>query len=294
MINSVFNNIEGGKMSMKFSERMGFKEPSNIIQSEGMNNDLRTSLWNIFYKLYLTYESEVISGNNRYIKSPDQVTSYIWMNFLKLEIDIKPEFGYSNFQNKFKNIFFDLEWYEVYDLLEFTVNYDNTKRGNQFKKACNVIFERELSAYRFIDNYLIRNVEDIEVDMIERTLKVDKYMGVKIHINESLKLISDKKSPDYRNSIKESISAVESICSIICGKDTASLGEALNIISKKNNSNFHPALLEGYKKIYGYTSNGDGIRHSLLEEDTLTYEDALYMLVSCSSFVNYLISKYEK
>ena len=96
MINSIFNNIEGGKMSMKFSERMGFKEPSNIIQSEGMNNDLRTSLWNIFYKLYLTYESEVISGNNRYIKSPDQVTSYIWMNFLKLEIDIKPEFGYSN------------------------------------------------------------------------------------------------------------------------------------------------------------------------------------------------------
>ena len=42
MINSIFNNIEGGKMSMKFSERMGFKEPSNIIQSEGMNNDLRT------------------------------------------------------------------------------------------------------------------------------------------------------------------------------------------------------------------------------------------------------------
>lgn len=281
-------------MSMRFSERMGFKEPLSIIQSEGMSDDLRISLWNIFYKLYLTHESEQKSYSSGCTKSLDEVTSNIWMNFLKLEIDIKPEFGYNKFQSKFKDIFFNLEWYEVYDLLEFIVNYDYTIRGNQFKKACNVIFERELSAYRFIDNYLIKNIEDIEVDMIERTLKVDKYVGVKIHINESLKLISDKKSPDYRNSIKESISAVESICAIICGKETASLGEALNIISKKNNSNFHPALLEGYKKIYGYTSNGDGIRHSLLEEDTLTYEDALYMLVSCSSFVNYLISKYEK
>lgn len=279
---------------MRFSERMGFKEPSNIIQLEGMNKDLRTSLWNIFYKLYLAYEGKEISYRSGCIKSSDQVTSHIWMNFLKLEIDIKPEFGYTSFENKFKKIFFDLEWYEVYDLLEFIVNYDDTERGDQFKEICNIIFERELSAYRFIDNYLIKNVEDIEVDMIERTLKVDKYVGVKIHINEALKLISDKKSPDYRNSIKESISAVESICSIICGKETASLGEALNIISKKNNSNFHPALLEGYKKIYGYTSNGDGIRHSLLEEDALTYEDALYMLVSCSSFANYLISKYEK
>lgn len=279
---------------MRFSERMGFKEPSTIIQLEDMNDDLRTSLWNIFYKLYLTYESEVISDQNRYIKSPKEVTSYIWMNFLKLEIDIIPGFGGTRFQEKFKVLFFNLEWYEVYDLLEFIVNYDDTRRGSEFKRGCNVILERELSAYRFIDNYLIKNVEDIEVDTLEKTLKVDKYMGVKIHINEALKLISDKKSPDYRNSIKESISAVESICSIICEKETASLGEALNIISKKNNSDFHPALLEGYKKIYGYASNGDGIRHSLLEEDSLMYEDALYMLVSCSSFVNYLISKYEK
>lgn len=281
-------------MSMRFSERMGFKEPSNIIQSEGMNNDLKTSLWNKFYELYLTRESQLESYTMRCTKSPDDVTSNIWKNFLKLEIDVKPQFGNNKFQSKFKEIFFNSEWYEVYDLLEFIANYDNTTRGNQFKKVCNEIFERELSAYRFIDNYLIKNIEDVEVDMIESTLKVDKYEGVKIHINESLKLISDKKSPDYRNSIKESISAVESICSIICGKETASLGEALNIISKKKNSNFHPALLEGYKKIYGYTSNSDGIRHSLLEEDTLTYEDALYMLVSCSSFVNYLISKYEK
>lgn len=279
---------------MRFSERMVFKTPSTIIQSEGMNDDLRTSLWNIFYKLYLTYESEEISERNGYIKSPKEVTSSIWMNFLKLEIDRIPRFGNVYFQERFKEIFFNLEWYEVYDLLEFIVNNDYTVRGSEFKRVCNVIFERELSAYRFIDNYLIKNVEDIEVDTLEKTLKVDKYMGVKIHINESLKLISDKKSPDYRNSIKESISAVESICSIICGKETASLGEALNIISKKNNSDFHPALLEGYKKIYGYVSNSDGIRHSLLEEDNLMYEDALYMLVSCSSFVNYLISKYEK
>lgn len=279
---------------MKFSERMGFKKTSNIIQTDSMSDDLRNSLWNILYKLYLTYESEQISLNKHFKKNPKQITLFIWIDFLKRQIDIIPDFGTLSFQREFKNIFFNLEWYEVYDMIEFIADYDDTPRGTDFKQVCNILLERELSAYRFIGNHLIKNLNDIEVSEIEKTLKVDKYIGVKIHINEALKLISNKKSPDYRNSIKESISAVESICSIICGKETASLGEAIKIISKKNDYEFHPALLEGYKKIYGYVSNGDGIRHSLLEEDTLTYAEALYMLVSCSAFVNYLINKYEK
>lgn len=123
-------------------------------------------------------------------------------------------------------------------MIEFIADYDDTPRGTNFKQVCNILLERELSAYRFIGNHLIKNLNDIEVSEIEKTLKVDKYIGVKIHINEALKLISNKKSPDYRNSIKESISTVESICSIICGKETASLGEAIKIISKKMIMNF--------------------------------------------------------
>ena len=47
----------------------------------------------------------------------------------------------------------------------------------------------------------------------------------------------------------------------------------------------------GFLKLYGYTNDSDGIRHAMLEESQLTQADAVYFLVSCSAFVNYLKSK---
>ena len=279
---------------MKFSERFGFKIQSNIIQAEDMNDELRISIWNVFYKFYLEYDAKSISERRNLKISPEQITASIWMRFLKKRIDKIADFGYTRFIDDFEQIFFGLEWYEVYDMIEFILSIDETIRGEEFKSICNKILEIEMSAYRIVNNHVIKNIEDLEINSIENILKFDKYAGAKIHISEALKLLSDKKNPDYRNCIKESISAVESICAIICNKDTATLGEALKIIGKNNQVELHPSLVEGYKKIYGYTSNGDGIRHALLEEDSLEYEDALYMLVSCSAFVNYLISKFEK
>jgi hypothetical protein len=46
--------------------------------------------------------------------------------------------------------------------------------------------------------------------------------------------------------------------------------------------------------MYGYTNDTEGIRHALLEEPTLDADDARFMLVSCSAFVNYLKSKVSK
>jgi hypothetical protein len=43
--------------------------------------------------------------------------------------------------------------------------------------------------------------------------------------------------------------------------------------------------------MYGYTSDAEGIRHALLEEPTLEQADAIFMLVTCSAFVNYLRAK---
>jgi len=53
----------------------------------------------------------------------------------------------------------------------------------------------------------------------------------------------------------------------------------------------HHALIKGFSSLYGYTSEADGIRHALLEEPHVGFDEAKYMLVSCSAFVNYLIAK---
>ena len=108
--------------------------------------------------------------------------------------------------------------------------------------------------------------------------------------------MSDRVTPDYRNSIKESISAVESLCKIISNDDNVSLGKALDVIERTGNIIMHKALKKSFDCLYGYTSDADGIRHGLglLDGPSLDFEDAKYMLVSCSSFINFLVEKCSK
>lgn len=72
----------------------------------------------------------------------------------------------------------------------------------------------------------------------------------------------------------------------------ATLGPALSAVDKK--AKLHPSLKEAFQKLYGYTSDAQGIRHALMDEPTLDVEDAKFMLVSCSAFVNYLVVKAQK
>ena len=57
----------------------------------------------------------------------------------------------------------------------------------------------------------------------------------------------------------------------------------------------HKSLIEGFKKIYGYTSDEGGLRHAITQDSKeIDFDDAKFMLVSCSAFINYIIAKCEK
>jgi hypothetical protein len=114
--------------------------------------------------------------------------------------------------------------------------------------------------------------------------------AINIHLKSAIALLSNRKNPDFRNSIKESISAVEALCIIITNDKNATLGKALSIIEKDHS--LHKSLKSAFSSIYGFTSDSSGIRHALIENDIpLFFEDAKFMLVSCSAFINYLKSK---
>ena len=58
---------------------------------------------------------------------------------------------------------------------------------------------------------------------------------------------------------------------------------------KRNGYLIHPSLKLAFEKIYAYTSDKDGIRHDFGKDSYVDFEEAKYMLVSCSAFMNYLI-----
>jgi len=113
---------------------------------------------------------------------------------------------------------------------------------------------------------------------------------VHAHLRRALELLSDRASPDYRNSIKESISAVESLVGSTVG-EKGTLGQLIKKIEE--NVGLHPALRAAFSSLYGYTSDEDGIRHAILELQNITFEDAKFFLVVCSAFVNFVRGKVE-
>jgi len=159
---------------------------------------------------------------------------------------------------------------------------------------CNRVLEKELSAYRFVGGRIFEITTKEEIDEIEQALKIP-INPVKQHLKQALNLLADKKNPDYRNSMKESISAVEALCRLIAKDDDASLGDSLEEIERTGVIELHKALKDAFHKLYGYTSDKKtGIRHSMKDEPNLNSEDAKFMLVSCSAFINYLVTKSSK
>lgn len=274
---------------MKFSERHGFAEIKQTFQIESMNEDLRNSLWNNYYvNIFLRLEGDTFGRNPYY-----DLEEIIWMHFLKLRIDELP-----NVVNRtdvfltLKNIFLHDKWFKIFDFIEFVLKIGmiNHLIGD-FVDDCNKILKRELSGYRIINNLVCPITNESEINSIIESIHATN-SSVNIHFVEAIKKLSDRKSPDYRNSIKESISAVEALVKIITNLPNATLGDGIKKL--KQTIQIHPALEKGFLNIYGYTSDGDGIRHAMMEESKLDFEDAKYMLVSCSAFINYLIEKAQK
>lgn len=128
------------------------------------------------------------------------------------------------------------------------------------------------------------------MDSIEAALSAaDPVRVVKLHLERSLELLADRKNPDYRNSIKESISAVEALAVLVAGRRGASLAEALAVLEARDA--LHGGLKRAFAALYGYTSDADGIRHAALAEPNISLAEAKFMLVACSGFVYYLIGK---
>lgn len=264
-----------------------------------METPLRNCLWNcvsgtIFSQVHMDivddYQNPYNSVLVNYIYS-------LWSTHFKETTDSIPR-HWVHAYDSIKTKFFRYPWNEVYDFLEFTATNYQKGTNNQAAKdrvasfihECNKVFEREGSAYRFVDRIIVEITNDSEIKEIELAAN-SPLKGISTHTRQALSLLSDKKNPDFRNSIKESISAVEAACNHLLKDESKTLGKALNALESSGMIKFHSAQKEAFRNLYGYTSDAEGIRHALLDDPSLDYDDAKFMLVACSAFANYLISK---
>ena len=280
-----------------FSERYGYVNPSKVIIREDITLPIQNAICSCYDALPETFHNSAISAY-LYFNQYTDLERHIWTYFLNKR---EGEFREKNYIVATPFLEDKSEpWYRKLDLVEFTIQYLRAldhrcdKRyyvSNAFIGRFNSEFNRLNFAYRVVDDKIVEITSEEEIKAVETAL-AGPDTQIRLHLCTALELYAKRPEGDYRNSIKESISAVEAYCRERTGKNT--LGDAIKEL-KNRGVVLHPILNDSLTKLYAYTNQPDtGVRHSLMDDSdgyTPGADEALFMLVACSAFINYLRKK---
>lgn len=270
-----------------FSDRNGIKTENTKMQFKNLDGRTRTGIINIVDKMFNALSENIdYNGMQRFLRC---ILEEVYCQEI--------QYGTSSYSTAaildvVKITIRNDDYDSVFTIIEYLVQRANKTDGGQFcaEEKFNELFQKEYVGYRFMDEIIIPITDENEVNAIGQA-KQTPYDVVNLHISKATEFLANRDNPDYENSIKESISAVEAICEVITGikGKEANLGSMLKKIEESGTS-IHGALKSAFNILYGYTSDANGIRHAGdIGGPSSTFEEAKFMLVSCSAFINYLI-----
>lgn len=276
-------------MPMTFSKRSGYKK-SQPFQVDGIDTPLRNALWNAYIEGFCAEIKEYHEHDllreiflDFFEKSIEELRDY----HTKIGLEAGLRWFISNW------FFKTAQWYEIFDFIEYLPSLSHSlKNPDAFRNKSNAALEKKNSAYRLINDQIVPITLDTEIKSIDQAIQVSaSFPSVNEHLHQALAMLSDRNRPDYRNSIKESISAIESYCGSVLGEQKSTLGKLLAGLER--NHGLHPSLKESISKLYGFASDAGGIRHALQgDSETFELSDAKFILVFTTAFINYLDKKH--
>jgi len=266
---------------MKFSQRVGVRPPPTSGLEEA-SESLRTALWN------LTHLSVFPDSSDRAVEMRQNARS-IW-DHIGWRTDTVRWQAHNN-RELLAEYWFRCDWPEFFDLVEHIADilHQRNPTSGKWYSAFNAVLEAQGCAYRFIGSQLAPLTNRTEVAEVVAASE-SAIPAVATHIRDSIRFLPPNVEISPRNSIKESISAVEAALKNLSGNPSATFKDGLTAFEAKYGE-LHPSLRTGLLKLYGYTSDEKGIRHALIDEAAeVSLDDARFMLVACSAFANYLVA----
>jgi tRNA nucleotidyltransferase/poly(A) polymerase len=272
-----------------FSERYGYIKPSDVIIRERITPEMKNAILTCYDMLF-----ERLRDYNMLDLYYD-MNKNIWIEYLNLRL-----FDWESNRMVITNYIINdnNEWFKKLDIIEYCIKYLYSSYERSKKQRISIsadIFVGELNhcftklnfAYRIVNKEIVEITAEEEIKSIETAITTSD-SNIREHLSKALELYSKRPVADYRNSIKESISAVEAISRNITGENV------LNFKKMEEKGVVVPTVLrKAFECLYGYTNDKTtGIRHALMDDTNAPQaEEALFMLVSCSAFINYLNMK---
>lgn len=265
---------------LSFEQREGLQPIPTQLQRGELSQELRAKLWAYVHDIMMRHYSMIMAG------------SHAWYDILK-DIHVKRDHARVDQVNQSHTfgslgLMFDGSPYgKVLGWLDFVIRHP--KAPNDFGAKVGDLLVECRSAYRVVDGLIVPMATEEERAAFEKALadtSADKFSGARAHLRNAGAHLTNGV---FADSIRESISAVESVARIL--EPGGEFSKALAKLETKGL--IHPALKKGFSALYGYTSDQGGIRHALIESGAAAVDevDAVFFLGACASFVSYLIGK---
>lgn len=239
---------EGGADARPFSQRYGYTPYREAIQIESLDERTRTDLWNlIIYPRFLNVAYPYLTGE------------LIWIGHFRLQRD---QYTPNAVAFQLKRLILEGEWFSVYDLIEFLIRHSRYDKRDDLVDSVNQVLAGNRAGYRVVDGLVVPITTSAEADAVEKAAN-SPIANARPHIRRSIALLADRDNPNFPKAIQEAILAAEAAANFLAGKQTGTLADALKAIQRNNPALLHPALIEGWKQIYGFTGDSGGIRHAL-------------------------------
>ena len=152
---------------MRFSQRIGIKPATKLAQREGMDDELRASLWSLLTAFYWeaardSSDEPLKEGSLTRFTTLSDLVVRLWFHHFKKPTDTIERY-WGNCLRKLREHFFSSEWHEVYDFIEFVALNGPEDTRDEFIRLCNQCLETENSAYRFVGKTLseITSAEEV-------------------------------------------------------------------------------------------------------------------------------------
>lgn len=266
-----------------FRERIGLVSARSVIQTEELDDETRIQLWNTIHRIVSGLDGARMYGD------PDKVSAIakrLWANVFGYPADEYSSPEYTMLQVK-KRILKD-EWSFALEMVEgFGLAagpaFGKSPMPEGYSAVMNEVFSKYLVGYRFVAGEILPVIDPAEVHSIEAAVDAGGLPAT--HLQRAVQLLSNREAPQYANVVHESIHAVEARIAALTGKNV--LSEGLKALEAAGYP-IHSALAVGWTKLYGYSSDAGGIRHALVRDEEIDEPLALYFLISCSAFVNFL------
>ena len=287
------DNQDKSAGSLTFSQREGYESLPEPMRLEELSDDLRREIWN---KVRELLRSSSFVGLRGFGSAGEKCIERVLGKLLRMNED-EISTDYEHIMQLLKNYIMQEDRFnKVLDLIEIIV--DDESVTDEFANKIAYLFEVHAAAYwldtsrRPYQFFPCSTKEQGEATRAAiETIRASSMEGAETHLRQAVDHIN---AGQYADSITDSIHAVESVARIIC-PEAKTLSKALDALQRDGLLK-HPALKEAFSKLYGYTSDEQGLRHSLLDKNSadVGLDEAVFMFGACASFAAYLASKNQR